>query len=101
MIDMHRELIRDGGGIIVLMCEASPTSTGLDRERLDGVKYQERFAKEAAKMASRLGIPSMLVLVGLNDVQGKSFGEVVKCDDWQELEEVPETIIAYFRRAGL
>jgi hypothetical protein len=101
MIDMHRELIRDAGGIIVLVCEASPSSIGFDGEKLDGVKYQERFAKEAAKMASRLGIPSMLVLVGLNEVRGKSFGAVVKCDEWQELEEVPEMIFAYFRGEGL
>jgi hypothetical protein len=101
MIDMHRELIRDAGAIVVLMCVASASSIRLDGEKLDGVKYQERFAKEAAKMASRLNIPSMLVLVGLKDVLGKSFGEIVKCDEWQELEEVPEMILAYFRGEGL
>jgi hypothetical protein len=91
MIEIHRNLMREAGGVIVVMCEASPGS-GADGEKLDGVKYQERFAKEAGKLASRLGIPSVLVLVCLDAVRIKSFGGIVACPDWEDLEEVAGAI---------
>jgi len=91
MIDMHRSLMREAGGVIVVMCEVLPGS-GADGEKLDGVKYQERFAKEAGKMASRLEIPSMLVLVDLDGIRIKYYDGVVKCQDWEELEGVAGAI---------
>jgi hypothetical protein len=92
MIDVHRELMAEAGAAIVVICDSS-ASSGLEGERLDRVKDQERFARAIGKLTQRMGILSILVLVGVpRGERTGNFGVVETCDDCQELEEMAEVI---------
>lgn len=92
MVDVHKELLSQAGGIIVLMC-IPPSMKGYLAERLDGSKYQKRFAKEVGRYVRKLPVPTVLVTIGMTGVEeSERFGGTLELDDWDDLEDAADRI---------
>jgi hypothetical protein len=92
MIRVHKDLLRQAGGIIVVICK--PPSTGATSgERLDGEWYQRKFARHVAKHAKKLQVPTMLVVVGLDGAEeSKRYSDTLELEGWEDLVDAARRI---------
>ena len=91
IIDTHQLLIHQASGIIVVVCDSS-ASEGHVVDRLDSVSCQKLFAKEVGIMAVGLGLPCLLVSVGVPDLDVLRYTGLLELSGWEEICDVPRRI---------
>jgi hypothetical protein len=96
MVEVHEQLLDDAGGVIVIICQPPDMKGVSSKQRLDGLKYQERFAKEVAKyLENELGdeVPNVIVTIDAGSFKdAKKFDAAFELDDWEDLEDTADEV---------
>ena len=91
MVDVHKELLSQAGAVIVVICK--PPSMKASGERLDGSKYQKKFARDVGRYIKKLQVPTVLVTIGMAGVEeSERYGDTLELDGWDDLDEAASRI---------
>jgi hypothetical protein len=93
MIQIHKQLLEGTGGVLVVICEPPTMPNVSSKQRLDGLKYQQRFARKVTEYLEELEeeIPSVLVTIDVESIK-HNYDEAVELADWEELEDAADEI---------
>jgi hypothetical protein len=93
MVETHGKLMKEAGAVVLVVCTTSSVMPP-SGEKLDGAEDQQSFARRVGRVLRKLGISTVLVTLGIDDEKcGRdSFGAVITCTEWNQLQEVPGVI---------